>query len=202
MRARVAVVLSALALMPVASMGQPGTPTISVSGHFALATGRPFSSVETVTLRTVEVSAAFRVVTERRWTLDVPVALVPVALVLRNPVDSVWTRDGRWWVFSPKRATSHGVGVRPIGVRFTRSLGVAALHVGLGVGVLRFDRATPGANSRRLNMLGDLDIGLRLPIRGRFAGVLGYRFSHISNANTGAVNPGIDSHMRSIGIQR
>ena len=199
---RLAVALSVVGILPTPGLGQLGERSLTVSGHYAFETGEPFSAIQTVALRTVEVTVAFRVYSGSAWTVDIPVSVVPVAWVIHNAQDSTYFRNGRWWIFNPARATSHGVGVKPIGVRLGRSIGANALQVGLSGGLVHFDRPTPSANSSRLNALGDLDLELRVPLHGRVAGIVGYRFSHISNARTGAVNPAIDSHMLSLGIQR
>lgn len=47
----------------------------------------------------------------------------------------------------------------------------------------------------RFNFATHLGAGLRLPLHGRQAMVLSYRFQHVSNGNRLATNPGVNSHV-------
>jgi hypothetical protein len=58
----------------------------------------------------------------------------------------------------------------------------------------------PEPGARSLNFLGSAGAGLRLAQRGHLSYVVGYRFTHISNANTALDNPGFNAHVFYLGI--
>ncbi len=93
-----------------------------------------------------------------------------------------------------------GVGVAPVGLRLSFQLGpgISAFAEGNGGGVA-FARAFPIAAARSLNFLGSAGAGLRIGSRGGRSYIVGYRFTHLSNANT-AANPGFNAHIFYLGI--
>lgn len=62
-------------------------------------------------------------------------------------------------------------------------------------GLLFTDRAFPNDEGARLNFLLDAGIGYAFQIKDDRYLQLGYKLHHLSNGNTGSLNPGIDSHM-------
>ena len=200
MRLMIAVaLLPPLAALPAGA--QDANPNVSMSAHYALETGRPFSAVSTVKFASIDVSMTWRVAGGQTWDLELPVTVTPVALLLHNLTGPAISIDGALWVFGPfQRVTSRGMGVKPVGIRAVKRIGRSAVYVGLAGGAISFDRPVPAENSHRFNLLGDLDAGLRLPLGDRHQVNLGYRFNHLSNANRGEINPGIDSHMLSMGV--
>ena len=93
-----------------------------------------------------------------------------------------------------------GVGLQPVGVRFSQQIGgVLAFAEGSGGGVT-FARAVPQSNARALNFLASGGVGIRVGKRGRRAYLLGYRFTHLSNANTAPSNPGYNAHIFYLGV--
>ena len=93
-----------------------------------------------------------------------------------------------------------GVGIAPVGLRlsFQLGFGVTAFAEGNGGGVA-FARAFPIPEARSLNFLGSAGGGLRIGSTGRRSYIAGYRFTHLSNANT-AANPGFNAHVFYLGI--
>src|SRR6266700_2533183 len=67
-------------------------------------------------------------------------------------------------------------------------------------GGLAFARAMPEPAARSLNFLGSAGAGLRFGSRDRRSLIIGYRFTHLSNANTAAENPGFNAHVFYLGI--
>lgn len=61
-------------------------------------------------------------------------------------------------------------------------------------GIILLNRKFPTDNSRRLNFSFDISFGGRLRITEHTAFSFGYKFHHISNAQTGTENPGLDSN--------
>ena len=94
-----------------------------------------------------------------------------------------------------------GVGVAPVGLRLSLQLGpgVSAFAGGNGGGVA-FARAFPKPAARSLNFLGSAGAGLRIGSRGGRSYIVGYRFTHLSNANTAVENPGFNAHIFYLGI--
>ena len=119
-----------------------------------------------------------------RWVFDV----VPSALV-----GDPHTHNGH-------RAYAYGVGGSPIGaqvnfVHFRRF----EPFVTSGGGFLYFNHRMFGAT--QFNFTAQLGGGVQLFTVSRRAAIdLGYKYHHISNANLGNRNPGMDSHMLFIGV--
>jgi hypothetical protein len=61
-------------------------------------------------------------------------------------------------------------------------------------------RAVPDPEARSLNFLASGGIGFQIGKRARRSYVLGYRFTHLSNANTAASNPGYNAHVFYLGL--
>jgi hypothetical protein len=119
-----------------------------------------------------------------RWVFDV----VPFALV-GDP------RAG-----TGHRAYSYGVGGSPIGaqVNFEHYRRVEPFLTS-GGGFLYFNHRMFGAT--QFNFTAQLGGGVQLFTSSRRAAIdLGYKYHHISNANSGNRNPGLDSHMLFIGV--
>jgi len=96
-----------------------------------------------------------------------------------------------------------GVGLVPLGVtrRFNRASRFAPF-VGVNGGVLWFDRAVPTTKASRFNFTASAEAGLRIGPPEEPGITLSYRFHHISNAGTAGENPGLASHLFTIGIHR
>ncbi|MEX0647854.1 MAG: acyloxyacyl hydrolase [Balneolaceae bacterium] len=62
-------------------------------------------------------------------------------------------------------------------------------------GLLFTDRPFPNEEGARLNFLLDAGIGYAIQLKNNRHLQLGYKLHHLSNGNTGSLNPGIDSHM-------
>jgi hypothetical protein len=89
-----------------------------------------------------------------------------------------------------------GVGISPVGLKFLfrRRARVKPFVEATG-GVLYFERPVPYDAARNFNYTFDGGAGVQIFSRTRRATTLGYKFHHISNAYTGRINPGIDSHV-------
>ena len=120
-----------------------------------------------------------------RWVFDA----VPFALV-GDP------RTG-----AGRRAYSYGIGGSPIGaqVNFVHYRRVEPFLTS-GGGFLYFNHRMFGT-TQQFNFTAQLGAGVQLfsPDR-RTAIDLGYKYHHISNANLGNQNPGLDSHMLFVGL--
>ena len=120
-----------------------------------------------------------------RWVFDA----VPVALV-----GDPHTHNGH-------RAYANGVGGSPIGaqVNFVHYRHVDPFLTS-GGGFLYFNHRMFGT-TQQFNFTAQLGGGVQLFTSSRRTAIdLGYRYHHISNANLGNQNPGLDSHMLFVGL--
>ena len=94
-----------------------------------------------------------------------------------------------------------GVGLLPVGLRLSQQMSgsLLAFAEAAGGGVT-FARAVPDPDARSLNLLASGGVGLRIGKRARRSYVLGYRFTHLSNANTAKSNPGYNAHVFYLGL--
>lgn len=104
-------------------------------------------------------------------------------------------------VFEPERvrrgrSTFYGAGLSPLGVKlnFGQQSWIKPF-VGASVGFLYFEDDVPVPRSSRLNFTPEIGLGLQFFLRPKSAVTVGYKFHHISNANSGRRNPGMDSHV-------
>src|SRR6266446_1717565 len=109
--------------------------------------------------------------------------------------------DSTFVLYPMGKGPDFGVGVAPVGLRLSFQLGsgISAFAEGNGGGVA-FARAFPKPAARSLNFLGSAGAGLRIGSRGRLSYIVGYRFTHLSNANTAEENPGFNAHVFYVGI--
>lgn len=93
-----------------------------------------------------------------------------------------------------------GVGFAPIGVttRFRRNSRVSP-SLGVTGGALLFYRAAPTTRSGQFNFTASVEAGLRIG-RPNAGVLLIYRLHHISNAGTAKENPGVASHLFTVGF--
>jgi hypothetical protein len=102
-----------------------------------------------------------------------------------------------------QRYTAYGVGISPIGLRTVVKLPFASRFAVAGqAGGVYLSRAIPYPIATRFNFHFGARPELTIPIGhlGLLTG--GYEFFHVSNGNTGKVNPGINGGIYMVGIQR
>lgn len=120
-----------------------------------------------------------------RWVFD----LVPVALI-----GDRYTYDGH-------RAYAYGVGGSPVGaqVNFVHFHRVEPFLTS-GGGFLYFNHRMFGT-TQQFNFTAQLGGGVQLFTPNRHSAIdIGYKYHHISNANLGNRNPGLDSQMLFVGV--
>jgi hypothetical protein len=95
-----------------------------------------------------------------------------------------------------------GMGVTPLGItmhfRQDRALSPS---IGVTGGALLFDRAAPTTAGAHFNYTAAVEAGLRIGRPDRTGLVLTYRFHHISNAGMARENPGVASHLLTLGLR-
>ena len=67
-------------------------------------------------------------------------------------------------------------------------------------GALWFTERVPTTQSTRFNFTASYELGVRLGTTDSPGITVAYRFHHVSNAGTGAENPGVASHLITVGI--
>jgi hypothetical protein len=94
------------------------------------------------------------------------------------------------------RRTTRGIGLEPVGFDFNfRRRHRFQPVVGINGGFLKFTRDVPIENSNSFNFTFSLRGAVQIFTDDSHSITIGYRFHHISNANTGnPFNPGIDSN--------
>jgi hypothetical protein len=114
------------------------------------------------------------------YTLDI----IPAAVVFEP--DSV--RRGS--------STIYGAGLSPLG--FKLNFGQESWikpFLAASVGFLYFEKDIPVPRSSRFNFTPELGLGVQFFLAPKKALTLAYKWHHMSNANTGRSNPGMDSHV-------
>lgn len=95
-----------------------------------------------------------------------------------------------------------GIGVAPLGIttHYRRAQRVSP-SFGVTGGALYFDRRVPTSRGAAFNLTATLETGLRIGDPHRTGFVLSYRFHHISNASFARENPGVASHLLTVGLR-
>ena len=73
--------------------------------------------------------------------------------------------------------------------------------VGFAVGALYFDRQVPTTRATRFNFTASGEAGLRIGPPDGLGVTITYRFHHLSNAGTSEENPGVASHLVTLGFR-
>jgi opacity protein-like surface antigen len=94
------------------------------------------------------------------------------------------------------RSTIYGAGLSPLGfkVNFAQQSWIQPF-VAASVGFLYFQHDIPVPHSSRFNFTPEIGLGVQFFLAPQRALTLGYKFHHISNANIGDSNPGMNSHV-------
>ncbi len=127
--------------------------------------------------------------------------IVPMALV-RQPVETPLLSGG--FLRDPNRHhTTYGGGANPIGFQLNLRRGhklqpFFSTHGGF----LYFAEQVPVLDSSQFNFTFSFGAGAQVFTSGRTSVSFGYKFHHVSNANTGFRNPGIDSNLFFVGFSR
>ncbi len=136
----------------------------------------------------------------RGLALEYTVDVIPVAIVTDNPkvVDTPFTLPDGSVVLGTeiRREPVYGFGASPIGfqVHFGKKNRVKPFASG-SAGFLYFSRQTPVPDSQKFNYSFDFGGGVEFFTRSRRAFVVGYKLHHLSNANQGRFNPGLDANI-------
>jgi hypothetical protein len=133
--------------------------------------------------------------------------VMPIVIATKVPkAEKAWFSnpshtDSMFVLFPVGDGPDFGAGLAPVGLRVALQVGpgIVVFAEGSGGGVA-FTRAMPEATARSLNFLGSAGAGLRIGQRDHRSYIVGYRFTHLSNANTAEDNPGFNAHIIYLGI--
>jgi opacity protein-like surface antigen len=118
--------------------------------------------------------------------------------VLRGRLEMVVEVTPVFMAFQSNRA--EGVGISPLMFRWNlREHGPIHPFLELAGGVVATNRDVPEGTTR-WNFTAHTGAGARVRVADRWGVVLGYRFHHLSNANTAPRNPGINSNVGYLGL--
>jgi hypothetical protein len=125
------------------------------------------------------------------WTIDA----IPLAIFsARRDTSLFFPPPG--FNLSDLHKSVYGAGAAPIGLKFNfrRNRRVQPFGHATG-GFLYFSEQVPIPGSSQFNFTFDFSGGVQIVNSNRRSFTIGYKFQHISNANTGFFNPGVDVQM-------
>jgi len=134
--------------------------------------------------------------------------VIPVVIVTRTP--TYVTREvvlpGGGTLQTNEQTGSkpvYGAGVSPFGFKLRIGSAPKIRFFGASsIGGLWFTRNVPVPEARRFNFAFEYGGGIELGRAQQRTITIGYKFHHLSNANSAAFNPGLDSHVLYIGMSR
>ncbi|MEX2154984.1 MAG: acyloxyacyl hydrolase [Gemmatimonadaceae bacterium] len=134
--------------------------------------------------------------------------LIPLAIVERTTGNiEQCSRNANWVTFTCRYDYSArvavGAGGSPVGAKlyFNRA-GKTRVYGSVAGGGLVFSSHVPVHNSRRANFTFEYGGGVEVTARDGRAVMFGYKFHHISNGGTAALNPGLDANVLYVGVIR
>jgi Lipid A 3-O-deacylase (PagL) len=137
--------------------------------------------------------------------IEYGVDLIPIAVVsppYREDVATACESNCASNVNTRPGVSAHGAGINPISISaLFRPDHALQFRIGGSGGALWFDERVPTTTAAQFNFTGALDFGAQLIGRHGSGVVLMYRFHHLSNAGRGHENPGIASHVISLGAR-
>ncbi len=144
----------------------------------------------------------------RALALATTTDIFPAAVVTHTPtyiVRQVVTPGGGTFQLKEENGSKpvYGAGAAPFGFKlYLASSPRVRLFGSTAVGGLWFTRDMPIPDARRFNISFEYGGGVAILWADRRAIILGYKFHHLSNANSAAVNPGLDSNVFYLGLSR
>ena len=140
---------------------------------------------------------------EVSYTADVLPIVVSTAMPFYTEVGTSCTPSTCTTLSTTKvsRKSVYGGGLVPLGFELRVGGGFPLKLVMRGsAGVVEFSRRVPDPGEQRLNFILDAGVAAEAQLTRRIGLGAGFRFDHISNAGTGAVNPGMNSRMLELGV--
>ena len=131
------------------------------------------------------------------WALKWMIELVPVAVISQPRQVNVVQGNSVVSVDAPgTRRAIYGAGASPIGLQVNfRRRRMFQPYINGTAGVLYFADQVPVSGSSQFNFAVGWGAGVQIWYRENQSVSLGYKFHHISNANSATRNPGVDSNL-------
>ncbi len=99
------------------------------------------------------------------------------------------------------RGKSKGFGISPLGLGITNEFSkIVSIAMYSYSGLILMDKRFPTDKGRKLNYTFSLSVETILKTSDHISLSLGYKFHHISNAQTGKENPGVDSNFLTLSL--
>ena len=134
-----------------------------------------------------------RIVEVRFTSKVIPLALLREPFSRLTPIQTLSSNQ-----FTVMRET-YGFGASPAGIELNWLPGKRLQpFFGIEGGFLRFDRNVPSAIASKFNFTVNGHSGVRIALPHERSISVSYQFEHMSNANIGQDNPGLDAHMISV----
>lgn len=158
----------------------------------SLMTGHLFGDAKDIRFGTADVNYSFLMRQDRRWSLRYS----PEATVLA-------TLDQPATASRPRRMRSYGSGLSPVGFRanFFPEKRTQPL-LSMNGGFLYFNQRVLSPQGSQFMFTIDFGCGLMFYTGRRQAVTIGYRYQHMSNADTAESNPGTDANTFFVGFSR
>jgi hypothetical protein len=152
----------------------------------------------------VGLHATFPILQGHRWTLAYAPEAIPLIVVSNNPnYQALPHPNGGTVTIEHGRSNVAGAGIAPVALELefdaSRRVGI---YAGGTMGGLWFTRRVPDVDARSFNFTFDFGGGVRLQMSDRTWLRMGYKFHHLSNANTAPSNPGVDAMVFLLGLER
>ncbi len=162
----------------------PDNPTA-----IGITTNRPFGELNLQYARVL--------VARDNWALKWTIELVPVAVISQPRQVNVVQGNSVISVDAPgTRRAIYGAGASPIGLQLNfRRRRMFQPYINGTAGVLYFADQVPVSGSSQFNFAVGWGGGVQIWYRENQSVSLGYKFHHISNANSATSNPGVDSNL-------
>jgi len=133
------------------------------------------------------------------YILDV----VPAAILIQPPGDQFAAETGNSSFEGKGRSAVYGFGILPASFKFNfarRRVLQPFLAVSTGMVYSMQKIPTPITDATRVNFTFEVGGGIQWMTSSHKALILGYKFTHISNAFRTSVNPGVDANMLYVGL--
>jgi len=164
----------------------PDNPTV-----IGITTNRPFGELNLQYARVL--------VARDHWALKWTIEIVPVAVVNQPRQVNVLVQPGNFLLQVDAANTQraiYGVGASPIGLQLNfRRHYMLQPYINGSAGILYFTDQVPVSGSSQFNFAVGWGGGVQIWYRENQSVSLGYKFHHISNANSANRNPGVDSNL-------
>jgi hypothetical protein len=137
-----------------------------------------------------------RLLVHGAMTLTYTADIVPVALELQRTTFYIVHEK----VLKNPAGTVFGAGANPFGLQLNLGHRKLQPFVNSSAGFLYFTRQVPSPASSQFNFTFNFGGGVQFFTASRRSFTVGYKYHHLSNAETGTINPGIDSNVIYVGF--